>query len=117
MRALQVLPLICNIQSRMCLKRKAFQKALRLCNGEIISAKVTDYHQRRHEPQTDGGAAIQEAAPRTEQKTLQCGHQTLGKQWVHPEDSPEHVHTFCYCADYAVEGVECVQVGTCAFAK
>lgn len=56
----------------MCLKRKAFQKALRLCNGEIISVKVTDYHQHRHEPQTDGDAAIQEAAPRKEQKTLQC---------------------------------------------
>lgn len=54
------------------MKGKASEKALRLDNGEIISAKVTDYHQHRHEPQTDGDAAIQEAAPRKEQKTPQC---------------------------------------------
>lgn len=54
------------------MKGQASEKALGLDNGEIISAKVTDYHQHRHEPQTDGNAAIQEAAPQKEQKTLQC---------------------------------------------
>lgn len=48
-----------------------FEKVHRLDNGEKISAKVTDYHPHRHEPQTDGDAAIQEAAPRKEHKTQQ----------------------------------------------
>lgn len=56
----------------MCLKeKKTFLKAPRLDNGEIISAKVTDYHQHHHEHQTDGDAAVQEAAPQKEHKTQQ----------------------------------------------